>query len=258
MRFSLIKFIRRHCCAAYACVCRAVDKRYSLCLPIKTKDAQMTKTIIEITPKSDEVTYVDLIDKMHEMEIFEKFNIFQITMPAYSFRHEFLEHIAEYGLSSLFNFNIVMEDITSPSMSINDIEKVAIKFIEKLQGAKKKLVIIDPYFFSKSTNTDVAQLFSRLLSQISSDLEEICFITNGRKNEARSGILSVIDQKIKVHHVTTDVFHDRYWIDPDNNKGIIMGTSLNGLGNKISLIDRIREEDVAEIAKLAKQEGSPI
>jgi hypothetical protein len=217
----------------------------------------MTETIIEVTPKSDEVTYIDFVDKMHEIGIFEKFNISQITLPAYRFRHEFLEHIAEHGLSSLFDLNIVMEDITSPSMSINDIEKVVAKFVGKLQGAKK-LVIIDPYFFSKSTNTDVAQLFSRLLGQVSSDLEEICFITNGRKNEARNDILSVIDQKIRVHHVTTDEFHDRYWIDPDTNKGIVMGTSLNGLGNKISLIDRIREEDVAEIAKLAKQEGSPI
>ena len=217
----------------------------------------MTETIIEVTPKSDEVTYIDFVGKMHEIGIFEKFNISQIALPAYRFRHEFLEHIAEHGLSSLFDFNIVMEDITSPSMSINDIEKVVAKFVGKLQGAKK-LVIIDPYFFSKSANTDVAQLFSRLLGQASSDLEEICFITNGRKNEARNDILSVIDPKIRVHHVTTDEFHDRYWIDPDTNKGIIMGTSLNGLGNKISLIDRIREEDVAEIAKLAKQEGSPI
>lgn len=217
----------------------------------------MRGTIIEVTPKSDEVTYVEFVEKMHEMGIFEKFNISQIMLPAYSFREEFLEHIAEHGLSSLFEFNIFMEDITSPSMSINDIEKVVAAFVAKLQGAKK-LIIIDPYFFSKSSKTDVAQLFSRLLSQASSNLEEICFITNGRKNEAKNDILSVIDQAITVHHVTTDEFHDRYWIDPDANKGIIMGTSLNGLGNKISLIDHIRADDVAEIVKLAKQLGSPI
>jgi len=217
----------------------------------------MSGTIIEVTPKSDEVTYVEFVEKMHEMGIFEKFNISQITLPVYSFREEFLEHIAEHGLSSLFEFNTVMEDITSPSMSINEIEKVVAAFVAKLQGARK-LIIIDPYFFSKSSKTDVAQLFSRLLSQASSNLEEICFITNGRKNEAKTDILSVIGQAITVHHVTTDEFHDRYWIDPDANKGIIMGTSLNGLGNKISLIDHIRADDVAEIVKLAKQLGSPI
>lgn len=48
----------------------------------------MTGTIIEVAPKSDEVTYVDFVEKLHEMGVFEKFNISQITMPAYSFRTE--------------------------------------------------------------------------------------------------------------------------------------------------------------------------
>lgn len=217
----------------------------------------MTGIIIKVTPKSDEVTYTDFIEKLHEIDIFANFKISHIPQPVYSFRREFLEHIAEHGLSSLFKFTIAMEDITSPSMPINEIETVVSKFVAKLQGAKR-LLIIDPYFFSKSTKTDVGALFSRLLGQMSSDLEEICFITNGRKNDAKNDILAALDQKIKVHNVTTDEFHDRYWVDPDNNKGILMGTSLNGLGNKISLIDYLSAEDVVEIAKLAKTEGSPI
>ena len=52
----------------------------------------MTGTIIEVTPKSDEVTYVEFVEKMHEMGIFEKFNISQITLPVYSFREEFLRN----------------------------------------------------------------------------------------------------------------------------------------------------------------------
>ncbi|MCK7579878.1 MAG: hypothetical protein MZV65_32075 [Chromatiales bacterium] len=167
------------------------------------------------------------------------------------------EHIFEYGLSSILEFNVLMEDITSPSMSINDVEKVAATFIGKLKGAKK-LIIIDQYFSPKSSKTDVSQLFSRLLGQVSSNLEEICFITNGKDNEAKQDILSVIDPEIKIHQVTTGKFHDRFWIDPDANKGIVMGTSLNGLGNKISLIDYINQDDVSEISKLAKQVGSPI
>jgi hypothetical protein len=178
-------------------------------------------------------------------------------LPVHFFRQEFLDHIAEHGFSSLLKFNVLMEDITSPSMSINDIENMLARFVGKLQGAKK-LVIIDPYFFAKSANSDVGSLFSRLLKPISGNLEEICFVTNGRKNEAKSDILSVVDSTIRVHDVSTDEFHDRYWIDPDNNKGIVIGTSLNGLGKKIALIDSLSEEDVAEIAKLAKGAGSPI
>ena len=217
----------------------------------------MTRIIVEITPKDDQPTCADFVEKMHEIGIFEKFQISQITLPVHFFRQEFLEHIAEHGFSSLFKFDIVMEDITSPSMSINEIENVIAKFIGKLQGAKK-LVIIDPYFFAESANSDVVGLFSRLLRPISGSLEEICFITNGRNNEAKNGIHSVVGQTIKVYDVNTDKFHDRFWIDPDNNKGIVIGTSLNGIRKKIALIDRLSEADVAEIAKLARSVGSPI
>jgi hypothetical protein len=217
----------------------------------------MTGVIVEITPKSDSVTYEDFVKKMHEVGIFEQFQISQIMLPVYFFRQEFLEHITEHGFSSLFKFDILMEDIISPSMSVNEIENVLAKFIGKLQGAKK-LVIIDPYFFAKSANNDVGALFSKLLKPISGNLEEICFVTNGRRNEAKSDILSAVDSTIKVHNVNTDEFHDRYWIDPDNNKGVVIGTSLNGLGKKIALIDSLSEADVAEISKLAKSAGSPI
>lgn len=209
----------------------------------------MKGIVIEVIAKNDEVTYDKFFEKMQQMEISNEFNIFQITQPVHSFRQEFLEHIAEYGLSSIFESNIMMESITAPSMPINEIEKVVATFVAKLQGSKK-IIIIDPYFFSKSSKIDVAQLFLSLLSKISSNLEEICFITNGKKNDAREDILSAISPTIKVCHIITDVFHDRYWIDPDSNKGIIMGTSLNGLSNKISLIDLIRPDDVAEIVKL--------
>lgn len=217
----------------------------------------MTGTIVEITPKGDSTTYADFVEKMHEIGVLEKFQISQISLPVLFFRHEFLEHITEHGFSSIFKFNIVMEDVTSPSMPINDIENVIIKFIEKLQGAKK-LVIIDPYFFAKSASNDVGALFSRLLRPISSDLEEICFVTNGRKNEAKTDILSALNSTIRVHSINTDEFHDRYWIDPENNKGIVIGTSLNGLGKKIALIDSLSEADVAKVAKLARDAGSPI
>jgi hypothetical protein len=217
----------------------------------------MTGTLIKVTPQDNSVTYDDFIKKMHEMGIFEKFNIAQIPSPVRYYRQEFMDHIVEHGLSSLYNFCLSIEDITSTSMQFDEVEKVAAKFIGKLNGARR-LLIIDPYFFAQSKKIDVARLFSRLLAGISKNLEEICFITNGEKNDAKVSILGAIDKKIKIHQVITKEFHDRFWIDPDNLKGVLMGTSLNGLGNKIALIDKIKEEDVLELLKLAKKEGSPI
>lgn len=41
-------------------------------------------------------------------------------------------------------------------------------------------------------------------------------------------------------------FHDRFWI-ADRERGLIIGSSLNKIGSKIFLIDRLSEADVAAI-----------
>jgi len=171
-----------------------------------------------------------------------------------------LDYIADMGFSSLYNFTTCMEDITSPSMNINDIEKVIAKFLANLNGAKR-LVVIDPYFYAKSNTIDIPAVFKNLLSGISSALEEIVFVTNGKKTDTKADIhaaVGALSASAKIKDFTTDEFHDRYWIDPDNNVGIVMGTSLNGLGNKIALVDKLREDDVVEIVRLAKGIGVPV
>jgi len=114
----------------------------------------MQGVYIKIVPKTGN-TYQEFIEKMHEIGIFEKFEIYQLAAPIYEFREEFLNHISEHGLSSLYNFSIVMEDITSPSMSVDEIKDVFFKFIEKL-GEAKNIIIIDPYFYASSNNSAIS------------------------------------------------------------------------------------------------------
>jgi hypothetical protein len=220
----------------------------------------MSSEIYTIKPRNDSVSFADLSEKLHQSGLLNDFEFHKIPFPVYSFRQEFLDHIAKNGLSSLYNFTNLMEDITSPSMTVNDIEKVIAKFLAHLNGAKK-LIVIDPYFYSKSKTTDVPAIFKNLLSGISSALEEIVFITNGRTTATKADIHTVVNTlntSVQIRDFSTDEFHDRYWIDPDKNIGIVMGTSLNGLGNKIALIDKLNSDDVAEIVKLAKAIGAPI
>lgn len=210
---------------------------------------------IKIVPQNGN-NYQDFFDKMHEIGIFEKFQMYDIAVPVYEFRDEFLNHIAEHGLSSLYNFEIVMEDITSPSMSVDEIKDVFLKFIEKLNGVKN-LVIIDPYFYA-SSNNNATGIFSEALTLISEKIENIFFVTNGRNHDNKSSIhasVREVKNSISIQDITTDKFHDRFWINTESKKGIVMGTSLNGLGKKIALIDSLQEDDVEEICNLAKQEG---
>lgn len=93
-------------------------------------------SIYSISPK-DGVNFQDFSDLLQQSGILDKFNVEEICYPELYFRDAFLEHISESGISSLFNFTISMEDITSPSMNINDIEKVMLAFSSKLDCAKK-------------------------------------------------------------------------------------------------------------------------
>ncbi len=44
----------------------------------------------------------------------------------------------------------------------------------------------------------------------------------------------------------TKVFHDSFWI-ADGQRGIFVGTSLNGLGKRYALLDFLQDEDAKDI-----------
>lgn len=220
----------------------------------------MSGQIYEIKPKNESTSFAEFPELLHKSGLLEDYSFAQLTVPVLHFRNEFLEHIAQYGLSSIYHFSIAMEDVTSSSMAINEIENVITKFVSGLDGAKR-IVIIDPYLYSKSKTVDVPVTFKNLLSAFSSELQEIVFVTNGEKNEIGVDIHAAVTSlraTATIKDFVTDEFHDRYWIDPDNLIGIVMGTSLNGLGNKVALVDKLRDDDVAEIVKLAKALGVPL
>lgn len=199
-------------------------------------------------------------ERLHESGLLDQFEFSQIMVPVLYFRDEILDYIAEHGLSSIYNFSVVMEDITSPSLHIDEIEKVVAKFVACLDGARR-VMIIDPYFYAGSNRMNVADLFKNLLSKASSALEEIVFVTNGQKADAKVDIHAAVNALVpncKIVDFVTSEFHDRFWVDPDATKGLVMGTSLNGLGRKVALVDRLHSADVAEIVNLAKAAGVPV
>ncbi|OOE39103.1 hypothetical protein BZG06_15875, partial [Salinivibrio kushneri] len=55
------------------------------------------------------------------------------------------------------------------------------------------------------------------------------------------------NSKLLVRDIITNDFHDRFWINPVNQKGLIVGTSINGIGKKISLVDKLQDQDVEVI-----------
>ncbi|HFQ5290407.1 TPA: hypothetical protein ACGUPN_004397 [Vibrio vulnificus] len=217
----------------------------------------MTYDFLKVKLKDPNGTFEEFHKLLDESGIYKNYDVYPVPFPVYEFANEFLEHVSENGFESLFKYTISMEDITSPSMSLNEVEKIVDKFVMNLDSSKR-LLIIDPYFYASSNSSDTVAIFSRLLSNISSSLEEITFVTNGRKIDTKAAMHSAlrsIQPTIIIKDFSTDDFHDRFWLDPDRSIGILMGTSLNGLGNKISLIDKLQDQDVKEIVQLAQSLG---
>jgi hypothetical protein len=210
------------------------------------------ETICLVIPKNKEKNYDDFNSMINKSGAYADFEIYPVPDPVHRFRSYFIEYIKEHGLSSLLNYTIYMDSILSRSMEIDDTKDIIFAHLSKLDGAER-LIIIDPYLYgkpNKSNKINVAELFSELISKTSKNLKELFIITNGKCESERDSIISCLDKKIIINEIPNEGFHDRFWIDPDANKGVVMGTSLNGIGNKIALIDYLRKEDVAEIVRL--------
>ncbi|MFM0025306.1 hypothetical protein PQR70_03365 [Paraburkholderia madseniana] len=196
----------------------------------------------------------DVVDFIKEVYKHPELSHFLVArMDAINVREYFREYIVENGISSLFNFSLTCDAVMHGGIHVDEIFDLILQFFDKLKGVKD-LFIIDPYFYSD--DPDCVALFGKMMSAISEELRSVTFFTNGRKSNKKSAMHSVLQKvapKASIDDVVTDEFHDRFWVDAEKNVGIVMGTSLNGIGKKIALIDHLSEYDARDIANLARQ-----
>lgn len=114
------------------------------------------------------------------------------------------------------------------------------------------LIIIDPYFFAPTKDVDYENFVIELVQKYLNKLLSLTFITNSFKvdlllrSRIYSGIQSV-NSSIQLFHSQSDIFHDRFWLSKPRNRGMFMGTSLNGIGKKYCLVDYIDFTDTDAI-----------
>lgn len=162
------------------------------------------------------------------------------------------EWITEHGISSLFNYHITCDAILHPGFHVDEIEELILGFLRALKGAKN-LFIIDPFFYS--SEPPVLALFEKMMKEVADTLESVTFFSKRRPPAERVSMHSVLTRlrpSVKITDVETTMFHDRFWIDPDRKKGLVMGTSLNGVTKKIALIDHLGHADAAQLAAMAQ------
>jgi len=153
-------------------------------------------------------------------------------------RDEFIK----YGMSSLFRYHITCDSILHPGINVDEVETVILGFIRTLKGVKN-LMIIDAFFYSNEEN--VLNLFKKMITK-PKDAKK-------RSPDAMHNILKSINSDIKIKDIITDEVHDRFWLDTDNKKGIVMGTSLNGVTKKLTLIDYLQPSDARAVIDIANE-----
>jgi hypothetical protein len=121
------------------------------------------------------------------------------------------------------------------------------------------LIICDPYFFGgKATgaSTYVEELVraSRMKAAPLSKLRVIYDDANGRTKTLMDSFKAACSKhSISYTCQSTSLIHDRFWIK-NRNSGIVVGTSLGGLGNKLCLITEILPTDIIELLSFMKDQ----
>lgn len=188
-------------------------------------------------------------ERFYQSELSRDFGVYRLSLDA--LRAHIQQYIIEHGLSSLFYNHATCDAIMHPGFRTDEIEAIVLGIMSKLDGVRH-LLIIDAFFYDD--NPDCLHLLEKIVMSMSSKLEKVTIITHGKRVSMRPGthnVFSTVVPGIWINDVVTEDFHDRYWIDVENTKGVMVGTSLNGIGKKIAMVDYLNIADTREIVRLA-------
>jgi len=163
--------------------------------------------------------------------------------------------IKSEGITSFMSMVPIKEDImhiTKDRVSIGDMLREQLKNL----SPSKELIIIDGYVFKKREDEELKdhlKFFTDIFSPTISNIKDLKFITSSKYNKANYDFfkksLTELNPELAVVCNTTEDFHDRFWII-DRTKGLVIGTSINGIGNKYALWDVLCDKDIKYLLKI--------
>lgn len=170
------------------------------------------------------------------------------------FRAEFIEYVARHGTSSLLNREPLFEALIAKGATAPIIVPLLHGFLRAL-GTPTDLVIVDPYFLASGPAAQMAAypaLVVQVLQPVLATLNKLTIITFASKvdpglSASVTAALAAAAPGLTVAYKTSDAFHDRFWVDPLAGNGFITGSSLNGLGKRYALVERLQQQDAADV-----------
>lgn len=150
--------------------------------------------------------------------------------------------------------NLTEEKFVGTDLSQQQIVKLFLQFVQRLQPITK-IVIIDQYIFAGKPTSGYKEFLVSILEPYLSTLKELCFITNKLDGKLALDVINEIRNRSQISKISikhSKLFHDRFWIFNDKFT-LSVGTSVNGLGKKLSIIQEVSDEDLEQlIAQLNK------
>lgn len=155
-----------------------------------------------------------------------------------------IDYFAENNVYPLF------ETIAKPGLTTAQKVSSIVTLLTKINSNGNKLTIVDPFIFPKRYGTDYVTLFKDII--INSGVSEVEIITYRSNTDfaVRSDMEAAIAPiPMTVYDADTYMDHDRYWIIKKSEKMVHVGTSLNGLGQKLCSLTIQTKEDTRTVIK---------
>jgi len=190
-------------------------------------------------------------------EFLEKFKIsLEIFDLDYYNEEKFKELFIRFGPTHFLSPVNIQEELLKKVRSTDrrDVELLLSIIQKKLHLLKpnKSLIVIDNYIFPPNVRdlriytTNLLYILDRTIGNITN----LHFITKPNYHQSLYNHVQTEIQNQNKYIITslktTDEFHDRFWIT-DQQSGLLIGTSLNGIGKRYAIVDNLKEPDVLEI-----------
>lgn len=180
-----------------------------------------------------------------------KCQVFQINNVVSEFREAIIQEILKNGLSDFLRRRLLLEKVVPPGRDSNYVADIIMEFL-KVIDVDDELVIVDPYFFASTSSSNYPALVQSILSPFATQLRAIRVVTLPDKvdpilKQTIEAVVKRLNAAIEMTHSTSRDYHDRFWISSARSKGILLGSSLNGLGRRYAIVDRLSATDVKDV-----------
>lgn len=164
---------------------------------------------------------------------------------------EVQEKLLTEGPSAFLRLTRLQEDILPKAPPKKAWQSVAERLA--LLGPAKDLTIVDPFLFSETMNAHQIPQYSQQLAAligpiVTSNASITCVVDKLNKDVLRAteAQLALSRPNVSISAKQTNHFHDRFWI-ADRSKGVVVGTSLTGIGKRVFFIDALSAADVVSV-----------